>query len=173
MSDLQEIIEKEFNRLKSKEISSEINSKTSIKDLKEIIEPYRESSTELEKGYDVLRRIIFKGLLRHQFKLSDISQELRISRLEVSGYFSVAAHRYASDNGDITYLTEVLSIMYEDAVYGVRSGVINHKEFYDLICSWLNYFDYDKIEFKGDDNFESYFQEQKERHRDYFEAFGL
>ena len=39
--------------------------------------------------------------------------------------------------------------------------------------SWLNYLDYDKIEFKGDDDFERYFQEQKARHKEYFEAFWI
>jgi len=173
VTEVQELIEKEFNQLKPKKVSPVMNPQASIEDLQEELALYRESSKQLGKGYDGLRSVIFKALLRHQLKLSDIPQELRLSSLDVDGYFSVAAHRYASDSGDIAYLTEILSTMYEDAVYGVTSGIIHHREFHELICSWLNYFDYDKIEFKGDDDFERYFQEQKERHRDFFKAFGL
>lgn len=57
-----------------------------------------------------------------------MSRENRINCLETSGYFGIAAHRYASDSGDIAYLTEVLSIMYEDAAYGAMNGIIKEKE---------------------------------------------
>lgn len=128
---------------------------------------------EVEQAYERMRELICLSLLKKQLKLSDIPQESRMNGFETAGYFSIAAHRYASDSGDISYLTEVLSIMYEDAAYGALNGIINKSEFHELICQWLNYFDYDKIEFKGDKNFDRYFQEQKEKHRDLFRAFGL
>lgn len=168
MTDLKGLTEKEFNQLKPKAVYP-----TVTEDLQEELTFSQKTSKELETGYEGLRKVIFKGLLRHQVTLRDIPQTLRMNPIENNGYFCVAAHRYASGSGDIDYLTEVLSTMYEDAAYGVSSGVINHTEFYELICSWLNYLDYDKIEFKGDDDFERYFQEQKARHKEYFEAFWI
>ncbi|RMI73091.1 hypothetical protein DIX59_09070, partial [Streptococcus iniae] len=127
----------------------------------------------LDKENNGLRRVIFEALLKHQLKLSDIPQNLRLNSLNNNVYFTVAAHRCASENRNMFYLTEVLSLMYEDCIYGVIHGLVTQGEFHELICNWLNYLDYDKIEFKGDDYFERYFQKQKERHRDFFEAFGL
>lgn len=165
MTYFDELIETQFKALQEQGLSQKQEHTKAIN--------YSELVGQLEKGYEGLRRVIFEALLKHQLKLSDIPQELRLSNLDCDGYFSLAAHRYASDSSDTTYLTEVLSTMYEDASYGVTQGIINYREFHELICAWLNYLDYDKIEFKGDKDFELYFQEQKERHRSFFEAFGL
>ncbi|EGS27571.1 hypothetical protein [Streptococcus agalactiae] len=165
MSKLQQLIEKDFLRL-TLENSPLHRSQTDC--------DYSDTcDRDVEQVYERLKGLIVLLLLKNQLKLSDMSRENRINCLETSGYFGIAAHRYASDSGDITYLTEVLSIMYEDAAYGAMNGIINKNEFHALICQWLNYFDYDKIEFKGDKNFERYFQEQKEKHGELFEAFGL
>lgn len=165
MSHLQQLIEKDFVRLSLK--NSSLHRFQTDCDYSDTYD------REVEHIYKRLKGLIVLLLLKNQLKLSDIPRENRINSLETSGYFGITAHRYASNSGDIAYLTEILSIMYEDAAYGAMNGIINKSEFRTLICQWLNYFDYDKIEFKGDKNFERYFQEQKEKHKDLFEAFGL
>lgn len=168
MTHLQKLIEQEFNQIKN-----EAGSTKSISKLREENFNFKEEISEFDYIYEALRRVISLFLLKNQLMLSDIPQESRMNRLETDGYFSVAAHRCARDSNNVAYLTGVLSMMYEDAIYGVSNDIITFREFYELICQWLNYFSYDKIEFKGDKNFERYFQEQKEKHRELFEAFGL
>lgn len=185
MTLLQKLIEQEFNQIKNEAGSTKsisklreenFNFKEKISDLEERITYlalYQRRNGEFDYIYEALRRVISLFLLKNQLMLSDIPQESRMNCLETDGYFSVAAHRCASDSNNVAYLTGVLSMMYEDAIYGVLNDIITFREFYELICQWLNYFSYDKIELKGDKNFERYFQEQKERHRELFEAFGL
>ncbi|WP_242258872.1 hypothetical protein [Streptococcus thoraltensis] len=173
MTELQLLTEKLFKQLKSRNISPEVMGQPLHKEDQEELERYRKRLKAFESGYDGLKNLIVKSLLSHQLTLSEIPQNYRMNVLESNGYFSVAAHRYATSSGDVSYLTDVLSIMYDDAIYGASCGILNAREFYELIRQWLNYLDYDKIAFKGDVTFECYFQKQKERHRELFEAFGL
>lgn len=165
MSKLEQLIEDSFIQL-SKEKSSLYYSQVDRGD-SDIF------NREVEEAYEKMRQLIGLSLLKNQLKLSDMPRESRMNSLEISGYFSILAHRYACDGGDVDYLTEVLSIMYDDAIYGVMNEIINQSEFHALICQWLNYIDYDKIEFKGDKNFERYFQEQKVKHSELFSSFGM
>ena len=51
MTEVQELIEKEFNQLKPKKVSPVMNPQASIEDLQEELALYRESSKQLGKGY--------------------------------------------------------------------------------------------------------------------------
>ena len=64
MTDLKGLTEKEFNQLKPKAVYP-----TVTEDLQEELTFSQKTSKELETGYEGLRKVIFKGLLRALFPL--------------------------------------------------------------------------------------------------------
>lgn len=173
MSDLQEIIEKEFNRLKSKEYASETDSQNLMGDLRAELDFYKTLYLNLEQAYEGLREIVFVALLNHKLKLSDISQEVRVCEEGLTNTYYTAAHRYAYECRKSQVAIEVLSMMYDDVTWATSTGQIDQKIYNERIKEWLKYLDFDIMWFKGDQDFECYFQEQKEANRDLFETYGM
>lgn len=127
-----------------------------------------------EESYkrQLLESVVYHAVRNGYIKLADIPRELRY-RPQIHFPYYLPAYHYAETLGDGPYLLKILNIMYEDATRGVVEGELDQETYGKLIQEWLNYMSSAIIAFEGDDDVQSYIQDQERTHRDLFEAYSV
>lgn len=129
----------------------------------------RLSRYEMESS--LFRESLSVWLLEGRVTVSDIPQAIRLTPDSVSVY--THAFRNAEAKRDAQYGIEVLRLFQDDLKYLVSIDSITEQQYSRLFIKWLGYMERGKIVFKGDKDFDGYFQTQKEINRRLFEDVGL
>ncbi|MBY5020858.1 hypothetical protein K6V64_02740 [Streptococcus suis] len=141
---------------------------------KEAIHLYHILASQLERELATLKHdVLYRALLNKKMDLSDIPQTLRIQDFkEGRSLYFTAAHRYAREQKDVSYAIALSSLLAADIEEAVRLGKLTKEIYYLLMCEWLHCLIYDKMEFEGEEDFDRFFQAQREANQSLFEAFG-
>lgn len=103
--------------------------------------------------------------------MSHCPRELRIK--EEEDLFYTYAWRFVEAKKDVQSGIELLELLNEDITYFVSVGTLSINTYSYWIEKWLSFLQRGTIAFKGDNDFECYFQKQKEANRSLFSNFGL
>ena len=144
------------------------------RELKEEIASLKQEITRLSwfaYEHELLSEPLLDWVLYGRVKISEFPRPIRMS--EYGDELYIYAFRYAEAKRDASYGLNILTLLQEDMTHCATAGSITQKEYAHRLERWIRYMDRGKIAFKGDENFESYFQEQKEAHRSLFETYGL
>lgn len=144
------------------------------RELKEKITSLEQEITRLSwfaYEHELLSELLLDWVLYGRVKISEFPRPIRMS--EYGDELYIYAWRYAEAKHDASYGLNILTLLQEDMTHCATAGSITQKEYAHRLERWIRYMDRGKIAFKGDENFESYFQEQKEAHRSLFETYGL
>lgn len=129
----------------------------------------RLSRYEMESS--LFRESLFVWLLEGRVTVSEIPQAIRLTPDSASVY--THAFRNAESKRDAQYGIEVLRLFKDDLMYLVSTDNITEQKYSRLLIKWLGYMKRGKIAFKGDKDFDGYFQQEKGINRGLFDAAGL
>lgn len=138
-----------------------------IKQLQQEID--RLSQYEMESS--LFRESLSAWLLEGKVTISEIPQVIRLTPDNASIY--THAFRNAEARRDAQYGIEVLGLFQDDLLYIASTDRITEQQYSSLLIKWLGYMERGKIAFKGDKDFDGYFQKQKGINRDLFDVAGL
>lgn len=124
-----------------------------------------------EYDYRLLRDVVADCLLQGQLTVSELPQAIRL--IQDDDLFYAYAWRFVEAKGDCQAAIILLKTLQDDVTYLFLIGKLSHKQYSQWLEKWLSFLERGRIAFKGDEDFERYFQEQKEKHRELFEAFGI
>lgn len=124
-----------------------------------------------EYDYRLLRDVVADCLLQGQLTVSELPQAIRF--IQDDDLFYTYAWRLVEAKRDCQAAIIILKTLQDDLNYLFLIGKLSHKQYSQWLEKWLSFLERGKITFKGDEDFERYFQEQKEKHRELFEAFGI
>lgn len=124
-----------------------------------------------EYDYRLLRDVVADCLLQGQLTVSELPQAIRF--MQDDDLFYTYAWRLVEAKRDCQAGIILLKTLQDDVNYLFLIGKLSHKQYSQWLEKWLSFLERGKIAFKGDEDFERYFQEQKEKHRELFEAFGI
>ncbi|UUM56488.1 hypothetical protein NQZ93_04115 [Streptococcus suis] len=168
MRDLQNIIEKQFQQLSLKRMDdSNLN-----RELEEISYLKKEIArlSQYEYEHRLLTECLANCLLQGRMRMSHCPRELRIKEEDL---FYTYAWRFVEAKKDVQSGIELLELLNEDITYFVSVGTLSINTYSYWIEKWLSFLQRGTIAFKGDNDFECYFQKQKEANRSLFSNFGL
>lgn len=124
-----------------------------------------------EYDYRLLRDVVADCLLQGQLTVSELPQAIRF--IQDDDLFYTYAWRLVEAKRDCQAGIIILKTLQDDVTYLFLIGKLSHKQYSQWLEKWLSFLERGRIAFKGDEDFERYFQEQKEKHRELFEAFGI
>lgn len=124
-----------------------------------------------EYDYRLLRDVVADCLLQGQLTVSELPQAIRL--IQDDDLFYTYAWRFTEAKGDSQYGILILKILQSDLNYLNSIGQLSQKQYTKWLEKWLSFLERGKIAFKGDEDFERYFQDQKEANRGLFNAYGL
>lgn len=124
-----------------------------------------------EYDYRLLRDVVADCLLQGQLTVSELPQAICL--IQDDDLFYTYAWRFVEAKGDCQAAIILLKTLQDDVTYLFLIGKLSHKQYSQWLEKWLSFLERGRIAFKGDEDFERYFQEQKEKHRELFEAFGI
>ncbi|SER10587.1 hypothetical protein [Streptococcus gallolyticus] len=124
-----------------------------------------------EYDYRLLRDVVADCLLQGQLTISDLPQTTRLTQDD--DLFYTYAWRFTEAKGDSQYGILILKILQSDLNYLNSIGQLSQKQYTKWLEKWLIFLERGKIAFKGDEDFERYFQDQKEANRGLFKDYGL
>lgn len=124
-----------------------------------------------EYDYRLLRDVIANCLLQGQLTVNKLPHAIRL--IQDDDLFYTYAWRFTEAKGDPQYGTLILKILQSDLNYLNSIGRLSQKQYTKWLEKWLSFLERGKIAFKGDEDFERYFQDQKEANRGLFNAYGL
>ncbi|MBE3600765.1 hypothetical protein [Streptococcus agalactiae] len=124
-----------------------------------------------EYEHRLLKEVIADCLLQGQLTVSELPQAIRL--IQGDDLFYTYAWRFVEATGDWQAGITILKILQDDLNYFFTIGKLSQKQYSQWLEKWLSFLERGKIAFKGDKNFERYFQEQEEANRRLFEDFDL
>ena len=124
-----------------------------------------------EYDYRLLRDVVADCLLQGQLTISELPQAIRLMQDDV--LFYTYAWRFTEAKGDSQYGILILKILQSDLNYLNSIGQMSQKQYTKWLEKWLSFLERGKIAFKGDEDFERYFQDQKDANRGLFNDYGL
>lgn len=124
-----------------------------------------------EYDYRLLRDVVADCLLQGQLTVSDLPQAIRL--MQDDDLFYTYAWRFVEATGDCQAGIIILKMLQDDLNYLFSIGKMSQKQYSQWLEKWLSFLERGKIAFKGDEDFERYFQDQKEVNRSLFNDFNL
>ena len=121
--------------------------------------------------HELLSEPLLEWILDGKVKISEIPRAVRMSSYGDELY--IYAWRYAEAKQDAFYGMRILTLLQEDIKHCVIADSISQTEYVYRLEQWIKYMARGKMVFKGDKNFERYFQEQKAANRSLFDTEGL
>ena len=85
----------------------------------------------------------------------------------------ITAWRFVEATGDCQAGITILKILQDDLNYFFAIGKLSQKQYSQWLEKWLSFLERGRIAFKGEKDFERYFQDQKEANRSLFSDFNL
>ena len=165
METLKEIGNKQFNDLQKQH---------GTRELKDKITSLEQEITRLSwfaYEHELLSEPLLEWILDGKVKISEIPRAVRMSSYGDELY--VYAWRYAEAKQDAFYGMRILTLLQEDIKHCAVADSISQTEYVYRLEQWIKYMARGKMVFKGDENFERYFQEQKTANRSLFDTEGL
>ncbi|HFR5317317.1 hypothetical protein ACRPML_00140 [Streptococcus uberis] len=129
----------------------------------------RLSSYEYE--HRLLRDIIADCLLQGQLTVSELPQAIRL--IKDDDLFYTYSWRFVEATGNCQAGITILKILQGDLNYFFAIGKLSKKQYSQWLEKWLSFLERGRIAFKGEKDFERYFQDQKEANRSLFSDFNL
>lgn len=124
-----------------------------------------------EYDYRLLRDVVADCLLQGQLTVSDLPQAIRL--MQDDDLFYTYAWRFVEATGDCQAGIIILKMLQDDLNYLFSIGKMSQKQYSQWLEKWLSFLERGKIAFKGEKDFERYFQDQKEVNRSLFNDFNL
>lgn len=118
-----------------------------------------------------LRDVIASSLLQGQLTLSELPQAIRL--IQDDDLFYTYAWRFVEAKRDCQSGIIILKILQDDLNYLFSIGKMSQKQYSQWLEKWLSFLERGRIAFKGEKDFERYFQDQKEASRSLFNDYGL
>ena len=165
METLKEIGNKQFNDLQKQH---------GTRELKDKITSLEQEITHLSwfaYEHELLSEPLLEWILDGRVKIDEIPRAIRMSSYGDEIY--IYAWRYVEAKQDAFYGMRILTLLQEDIKYCAIADSISQTEYVYRLEQWINYMNRGKMAFKGDENFERYFQEQKKINRSLFDTEGL
>lgn len=124
-----------------------------------------------EYDYRLLRDVVADCLLQGQLTISELPQAIRL--MQDDDLFYTYAWRFVEATGDCQAGIIILKMFQDDLNYLFSIGKMSQKQYSQWLEKWLSFLERGKIAFKGEKDFERYFQDQKEVNRSLFNDFNL
>ncbi|MCW1793518.1 hypothetical protein, partial [Streptococcus agalactiae] len=115
--------------------------------------------------------VIADCLLQGQITVSELPQAIRL--IQGDDLFYTYAWRFVEATGDCQAGITILKILQDDLNYFFAIGKLSQKQYSQWLEKWLSFLERGRIAFKGEKDFERYFQDQKEANRSLFSDFNL
>ncbi|HEL0016749.1 hypothetical protein [Streptococcus equi] len=129
----------------------------------------RLSSYEYE--HRLLRDVIADCLLQGLLTVSELPQAIRL--IKDDDLFYTYSWRFVEATGNCQAGITILKILQDDLNYFFAIGKLSQKQYSQWLEKWLSFLERGRIAFKGEKDFERYFQDQKEANRSLFSDFNL
>lgn len=124
-----------------------------------------------EYEHRLLKDVIADCLLQGQLTISELPQAIRL--IQDDDLFYTYAWRFVEATGDCQAGITILKILQDDLNYFFAIGKLSQKQYSQWLEKWLSFLERGRIAFKGEKDFERYFQDQKEANRSLFNDFNL
>lgn len=124
-----------------------------------------------EYEHRLLRDVIADCLLQGHLTVSELPQTIRL--IQDDDLFYLYAWRFVEAKGDCQSGIIILKTLQDDLNYLFSIGKMSQERYSQWIEKWLSFLERGKIAFKGEKDFERYFQDQKEASRGIFDDYGL
>ncbi|EPW38747.1 hypothetical protein, partial [Streptococcus agalactiae] len=103
--------------------------------------------------------------------VSELPQAIRL--IQGDDLFYTYAWRFVEATGDCQAGITILKILQDDLNYFFAIGKLSQKQYSQWLEKWLSFLERGRIAFKGEKDFERYFQDQTEANRSLFSDFNL
>lgn len=124
-----------------------------------------------EYDYRLLRDVVADCLLQGRLTVSELPQVTRL--LQNDDLFYTYAWRFVEAKGAYQEGIIILKTLQDDLNYLLSIGKLSQEQYSQWLEKWLSFLERGKIAFKGEKDFERYFQDQKEVNRSLFSDFNL
>ncbi|HEP3477143.1 TPA: hypothetical protein VCN21_000758 [Streptococcus pyogenes] len=124
-----------------------------------------------EYEHRLLKDVIADCLLQGQITVSELPQAIRL--IQDDDLFYTYAWRFVEAKGDCQSGIIILKMLRDDLNYLFSIGKMSQKQYSQWLEKWLSFLERGRIAFKGEKDFERYFQDQKEASRSLFNDYGL